>query len=242
MRDDMKRVVITRPRHGSSMKNEEVREHRRRVRDDNSSSLPQKASMKPKGKFSWHRKELSDFLNPLLRFLRKNCGRPWDKVYSEICQNLDRRGVINDHIFQHLEHMVNKNPIFIGKVPHVPIWGGDLDPIYRNGHTFYIDQNNLLQEPKKRRPKHKKKKPLNIKKIDEKTYLIRRKSDKVWFEIKYSKPRNYSYISVRGDTITYQTEPGEVSTTGIELPRVPNHYPSSIRTLSKKEKKRFSLT
>lgn len=47
-------------------------------------------------------KEFSDVLGPLRGALRKNLGRPWDKVYSEFCKFLDRRSVSGIHIFGHL--------------------------------------------------------------------------------------------------------------------------------------------
>jgi hypothetical protein len=47
-------------------------------------------------------KHFSDFLSPLYGAIRTNVGRPWDDVYSEFCQFLDRRGVSGYHIFTHL--------------------------------------------------------------------------------------------------------------------------------------------
>jgi hypothetical protein len=47
------------------------------------------------------RKELNENLNPLWRFLKKNCGRPWSEVYSEMREVCDARSAIGYHIFQH---------------------------------------------------------------------------------------------------------------------------------------------
>jgi len=47
-------------------------------------------------------KSFSDVLSPIRGALRKNVGRPWDDVYSEFCQFLDRRSVSGIHIFDHL--------------------------------------------------------------------------------------------------------------------------------------------
>lgn len=54
-------------------------------------------------------KRLSDVLNPLKGYLKKNVGRPWDDVYSEIAANLDRRSVSGIHIFSHLWDYVELN-------------------------------------------------------------------------------------------------------------------------------------
>jgi hypothetical protein len=54
-------------------------------------------------------KDLSDVLNPLKGYLRANLGRSWDKIYSELSQNLDRRSVSGQHVFQHIWDYVAKN-------------------------------------------------------------------------------------------------------------------------------------
>jgi hypothetical protein len=55
-------------------------------------------------------KHLSDHLSPLWGILRKNVGRPWDKVYSEFCQLLDKRSISGEHIFNgHLMREVERN-------------------------------------------------------------------------------------------------------------------------------------
>jgi len=59
-------------------------------------------------------KSFSDFLNPLLRYLRKNVGRPWDNVLSDMKSHLDLRSVTGRHVFEHIEGEVEKN-CFIGK-------------------------------------------------------------------------------------------------------------------------------
>src|SRR5207244_2148033 len=47
-------------------------------------------------------KYFNEHLGPLRRFLHSNVGRPWDKVYSEICQHVDRGNVVQKHILTHL--------------------------------------------------------------------------------------------------------------------------------------------
>src|SRR5262245_58509288 len=74
-------------------------------------------------------KSFSDVLNPIRGALRKNVGRPWDKVYSEFCQYLDRRSVSGLHIFDHLcgrSGEVTINGLYIGddgKVYQYPYGG-----------------------------------------------------------------------------------------------------------------------
>ena len=49
---------------------------------------------------------LNENLTPLRRYLRAQVGRPWNKVYSEIAQNIDRRNTVQQHIYQHLSDFV----------------------------------------------------------------------------------------------------------------------------------------
>jgi hypothetical protein len=62
----------------------------------------------------WESKNFTDVLNPLRGNIRKNIGRPWDKVFSEFCQVLDRRGVSGYHIWTHLMQEV-ETKTYIGQ-------------------------------------------------------------------------------------------------------------------------------
>jgi hypothetical protein len=69
----------------------------------------------------WHRREgmgtryrrhtrwLNENLAPLRRFLRSRVGRPWDEVYSEICQRINRDSAVQLHVWQHLWDYVCKD-------------------------------------------------------------------------------------------------------------------------------------
>lgn len=65
------------------------------------------------------RKEFGENLKPLARYLMKQAGRPWDKVYSEIREVCEPTGTVNAHIYQHLWDMVKKD-VFVG--PDGKIW------------------------------------------------------------------------------------------------------------------------
>lgn len=60
------------------------------------------------------RKKLGENLQPLARFLQKQVGRPWDKVYAEIRDVCEPTGAVNAHIYQHLWDFVIKD-VFIGE-------------------------------------------------------------------------------------------------------------------------------
>jgi hypothetical protein len=106
MRSDMKKVVVERPRWGSRLRNRKFGAKLRYVPDHDYDEQPKKA----RGFESYEHggKRFTDVLGPLYRYLDKNVGRPWDKVYSEMCASLDKRKVTGQHIFDHLKHMVER--------------------------------------------------------------------------------------------------------------------------------------
>ena len=46
-------------------------------------------------------RSLNENLAPLRRYLHAQVGRPWNKVFSEICC-IDRRNTVQQHIHQHI--------------------------------------------------------------------------------------------------------------------------------------------
>lgn len=101
----MKKVVVEKPRRGSRQRNNKFGARLRYVPDHDYDEQPKKA----RGFESYtagSRKWFTDVLGPLSGFLRKNVGRPWDKVYSELSAGLDKRKTTGMHIFQHVKDMV----------------------------------------------------------------------------------------------------------------------------------------
>jgi len=58
---------------------------------------------------AYDNKNFSDLLGPLRRYLYKQVRRPWDDVYSELSQHLDRRSLSGRHIWTHVESEVAVN-------------------------------------------------------------------------------------------------------------------------------------
>jgi hypothetical protein len=94
MRSDMFKVIVERPRVGGK----DARKGRppRDVEDHPSSQGMRRPYQRQGGK------SLNEHLAPLRRFLRKQVGRPWNKVYSEICDGLRAGHPVHDHVRQHL--------------------------------------------------------------------------------------------------------------------------------------------
>jgi hypothetical protein len=115
MREDMYKVIVERPRHGRYMKSEHP--------------CPQDLEESPNHeglrKRHRYRKSLNENLNPLKRFLAKQVNRPWDKVFSELCANIDRRNTVQQHIHQHIDDYVARKVIeFNGELYSARSWGG----------------------------------------------------------------------------------------------------------------------
>jgi hypothetical protein len=118
MRADMHKVIVERPRVGGHG----ARKGRgpRDIED-----LPAAQGMRRP--YGYRGKELSDLLNPLHRYLRKQVGRPWNKVYAEICADRRSGHALHDHLRRHLFEIVR----FEAAHRRGP-WPGDL---YVDGRT-----------------------------------------------------------------------------------------------------------
>jgi hypothetical protein len=51
-------------------------------------------------------RSLNENLAPLRRYLHAQIGRPWNKVFSEICAGIDRRNTVQQHIHQHIRDFI----------------------------------------------------------------------------------------------------------------------------------------
>ena len=114
--------------------------------------------VRPQG---WNRKDFGENLNPLWRYLQKQTGRNWDKVYSEICGIMDRRSTVGGHIFEHLFDFVvvaNEVRIINGVPNRVRPYLDGFEPITYKGNVgewgcFYVDpRDNKLKHGVKPKP------------------------------------------------------------------------------------------
>ncbi len=143
MREDMSKVVIERPRWGHGLPSRKTRLRIRRYDPDKEyDDLPSRVSgSRSKYIRSREIKDFSDLIGPLRRFLRKNVGRPWNLVYSEMKEILDDRTVTGRHVFEHVEMEVETHALIgdDGELYKLE-YGGDIQPIYE----FYVDPRTGL--------------------------------------------------------------------------------------------------
>jgi hypothetical protein len=64
-------------------------------------------------------KGFSDLIGPLRKYLRRQVGRPWDKVYSEICQHIRSTNTVQRHLLEHLWWEIQVNVIEVDGHLHV---------------------------------------------------------------------------------------------------------------------------
>ena len=84
MRSDMAKVVTERPRRGHGNPSKKWGRRLRKHEYDAEDHGPTRAAIARRHQYGWNAKEFSDLLGPLRRYLHKQVGRPWDKVWSEI--------------------------------------------------------------------------------------------------------------------------------------------------------------
>jgi hypothetical protein len=109
MRMDMAKVVTEAPRRGHG--NPSSKWGRRLAKDeyDLDDHGATRAPISPHRQYGWNAKEFSDVLGPLRRYLRKQVGRPWNNVWSEIAKTLDSRSLTGQHIFDHIRWEVEQD-------------------------------------------------------------------------------------------------------------------------------------
>jgi len=96
----MSKVIVERPRVGGGA----VRKGRV---SKNYDDMPQKESMaRNSPKHGWNGKQLNENLSPLERFMESRVGKLWDKVFSEICENIRVTSTVQQHIRDHVKWMV----------------------------------------------------------------------------------------------------------------------------------------
>lgn len=145
MRKDLNKLLCERERVGHRSSFADVR-HDKKFNYDDLENSPSRESMKKRYASGWSYKTFNENLNPLYGIVRKNAGRPWDKVFSELCEVFDTRSVINQHILVHLKQFVETN-IIVGDDGELYVLQSYGKPErIRDGYTeYYVDpRTNLL--------------------------------------------------------------------------------------------------
>lgn len=185
MRKDMGKVITERERTGNPCRNLKTRMSVQWKGHDADYDIPSRMSSSANRQHGYDAKQFTDVLGPIYRFLDKQVGRPWNKVYSELCQYLDKRKLTHAHVFDHIDSYVEKD-VYRGKdkawyhtTGYSFVAGGVA--LRRVVGLFVNPKNGLIQrqKPLKEPPQ---KKDLDIIKVDKETEY--RRLDGFWFLVK----------------------------------------------------------
>ncbi len=161
MRADMGKVLVERPRLGRRRADSwPGKGYRKQLKqyEDAGDDPPQREGIK--SSYGHGRKSFNEHLGPLRRFLETNVGRPWNKIYSEICQFVDRGNVVQKHILTHLFQYVVTDVILIDGEPcrgqpHYRNYGQSLRTSDYRYQWYVCPKSGLLRAsryvPRKRR-------------------------------------------------------------------------------------------
>ena len=134
MRADMKDVIIDTGRTGKDYDDvAKVQITGKSI--DELDDLPEQEGIKKRLKGGWGA-QLADRIEPLRKFLRANVGRPWDKVFSEICEHADLRSLRGKHLREHVDSEVDT-------------WNkrqSKLQARWSRARAFYADEHGILRE------------------------------------------------------------------------------------------------
>ncbi len=160
----MAKVIVERPRYGSSLPTKGKGYDRDRVRiawEDQ----PKRERMKLRG---GNRKRLNEHLGPLRRYLEGKVGQHWDKIFADVCRYLDRDSAVQDHVRDHLEDyvatcVIERN----GRLYHANGYRTGV-PLYS---LYYVCPRSgiLKKNPSRRRWLLEKPQELQVKFIDNRT-------------------------------------------------------------------------
>lgn len=101
----MAKVIVERPRYGSSMPSKK-KGYRRSVQRLAVEELPRNESML--GLWRGMQRHLNEHLRPMERFLRSNVGRPWNKVHQDLCEHVSFNNAVQKHVLVHVFQFVHK--------------------------------------------------------------------------------------------------------------------------------------
>ncbi len=181
MRSDMHKVIVERPRllrarwenKKTALRLTKQQSAQAMDAAEDYDSGPRRASSRR------HEKWLNENLAPLRRYLMRQVGRPWDKVYGEIRQTIDTRSAIGLHVLQHLEDYVATDAFLEDGVVCEWRWRGGAMPV----DGLYVHPKTGLLRFAKRRKTPRQQPPLETVRVNDTVQY--QKIDGLWFCMEY---------------------------------------------------------
>jgi len=254
MRKDMAKVIVERPRIGHSKRWVKPGRTRPLVDDEGN---PLRASAREPKKATPKTKALNENLSPLRRYLEANVGRPWNKVYSELSENLRVTSAVQQHVRDHVEDFVAiKTRMRSGEIVVTGRWGRETalpesyQPLYVHPRTGLLRENGHWRKWGARRKAEAKRRDaeraLRMREVSPTTQLHLFKD--VWWEVTLAKVKVHRKTDATGRVTTFRApfvdvvaRAGLSSLAPEELYARPGVYASAKRQLPKAELKRLGL-
>jgi len=151
MRADMGKVLVERPRLKRRSGDSRARKgYRKELQRSLVAEAPPNRE-RLKARYGHNLKFFNENLAPLRRFLQSNVGRPWNKVYAEICQHVDRGNVVQKHVLTHLFDYVAINVILLDGEPcqgggERQRYGESLRTSYSRHQWYVCPKSGLLRK------------------------------------------------------------------------------------------------
>jgi hypothetical protein len=188
MRPDMAKILVERPRIGSRFKTR-AKGYRKRWQRTSLDEAPMQESIY---RLRGSTRDLNEYLSPLVRFLHQQVGRPWNDVFSEICEHIRLDSAIQKHVRDHLFQYVQTVVEMRGGVPHYASgYRGNIgQPIVKRTSRFHLNNDlffvcpetgMLCEAPLGQLSSPEQRLPTTITR-GEKTY---HRADGIWYEIEY---------------------------------------------------------
>ncbi|MEZ5937349.1 MAG: hypothetical protein R3C52_03930 [Hyphomonadaceae bacterium] len=189
----MSKVIVERPRRGHSGGWDKPGRTRVLLDEDGE---PLRAR-EPRRTRPVRTKSLNENLAPLRRYLGKQIGRPWNKVYSEISENLKPTSTVQQHVRDHLKDFVAvETRMRADGIVASHVWGGeralqdDYRPFYVHPRTGLLRANphyrSWTKRLRERRKAEAEARAQRMREIDARTQLHKLK-DEVWWEVKLAR-------------------------------------------------------
>ena len=83
-------------------------------------------------------KSLNENLAPLKRYLDRQVGRPWNKVFSEIAQHLKPSSTVQQHVRDHLDDFVAIRTSMVDGEVHVQSRHGAIHPLAQDWSLYFV--------------------------------------------------------------------------------------------------------
>ena len=176
MRDDMARVIVERPR---------IPDHSagRKGRSVPFDQLPAQEGMRRPHIRFWGGKQLNENLAPLRRYLERQVGRPWDKIYSDIAAHLRMDSTVQQHVRDHLQGFVAIKPRRLNgwRHRHSGLWW---QPFYVDPVSGLLKRTDRLPEAKSHRHARRQHHPAAPERISLAEDRELRRIEGIWYEVR----------------------------------------------------------